>query len=442
MPAQPPLHGAQQQRVAVADVPPPAAPVVPIEAAPPPVVQTCAFGDDCVLPHLPVGRHKCPNCEKGLHVPCAMQLNPDLECDDTSRVYCSAECKHAYTTKKHAATAPDPCAMGGKCACNGTLCDSSCIICYGPLHKVCAPLGFCSQVCYAKFNSGQGNVALGDTYMQNVQNDDAREAAQQAEEARVSALKSANAAQMATLEAEFNRKTKENKAERDRVRGKERNASGKLLREYEKLQWATCPRQPRRKSEVLPLEFSRDEKATAKTREYAKMMQCEQFEKIGLLPHFSKTSNDFFSGSCNCAEDNCMEFAWSYSYKKEHWTLTKWGGRKCVGQPTKKESDYGSTAYDMDMLLSCCDSLELDKIDAKNCKSHLTSYLYDCSLVSNMWMSRYVKQVRDKRMGGNIEKCIAELPMYVAALNVLGWQAELVIEPANVLQPQYVALAR
>ena len=196
VPAQPPLHGAQQQRVAVADVPPPAAPVVPIEAAPPPVVQTCAFGDDCSLPHLPVGRHKCPNCEKGLHVPCAMQLNPDLECDDTSRVYCSAECKHAYTTKKHAATAPDPCAMGGNCACNGTPCDISCIICHGPLHKACAPLGFCSEVCYAKFTSGQGNVALGDTYMQNVQNDDAREAAQQAEEARVSALKSANAAQM------------------------------------------------------------------------------------------------------------------------------------------------------------------------------------------------------------------------------------------------------
>ena len=57
-------------------------------------------------------------------------------------------------------------------------------------------------------------------------------------------------------------------------------------------------------------------------------------------------------------------------------------------------------------------------------------------------MSRYVKQVRDKRMGGDIEKCTAELPMYVAALNVLGWQAELVIEPANVLQPQYMALAR
>ena len=187
MPAQPPLHGAQQQRVAVADVPPKAAPVVRVEAVPPPVVQTCAFGDDCVLPHLPVGRHKCPNCEKGLHVPCAMQLNPDLECDDTSRVYCSAECKHAYTTKKHAATAPDPCAMGGNCACNGTPCDFSCIICHGPLHKACAPTGFCSEVCYAKFTSGQGNVAPGDTYMQNVQNDDAREAAQQAEEARVSA---------------------------------------------------------------------------------------------------------------------------------------------------------------------------------------------------------------------------------------------------------------
>ena len=50
----------------------------------------------------------------------------------------------------------------------------------------------------------------------------------------------------------------------------------------------TSPRQPRRKSDVLPLEFSEDEKATAKTREYAKMMQCEQFEKIGLLPHFAK----------------------------------------------------------------------------------------------------------------------------------------------------------
>ena len=136
-----------------------------------------------------------------------------------------------------------------------------------------------------------------------------------------------------------------------------------------------------------------------------------------------------------------MEFAWSYIYKA-HWTLTKGGGRKCVGQPTKKESDYGSTAYDTDMLLSCCDSLELDNIDAKNCKSHLTSYLYDCSLVSNMWMSRYVKQVRDKRMGGNIEKCIAELPMYVAALNYLGWQAELVVETADKVQPQYMALAR
>ena len=90
---------------------------------------------------------------------------------------------------------------------------------------------------------------------------------------------------MATLEAEFKRKTKESKAERDRVRGKERNASGKLLREYEKLQWATCPRQPRRKSEVLPLEFSRDEKATAKTREYAKMMQCaSSLKKLACCP--------------------------------------------------------------------------------------------------------------------------------------------------------------
>ena len=45
-------------------------------------------------------------------------------------------------------------------------------------------------------------------------------------------------------------------------------------------------------------------------------------------------------------------------------------------------------------------------------------------------------------MGGDIEKCIAELPMYVAALNFLGWRAELVVETADKVQPQYMALAR
>ena len=93
----------------------------------------------------------------------------------------------------------------------------------------------------------------------------------------MSAFKAANAAREATLKAGFNIKNKESKAERDHARGKERNAAGKLLRDYEKLQSVTSPRQPRRKSDVLPLEFSEDEEATAKTREYAKMMICEQF---------------------------------------------------------------------------------------------------------------------------------------------------------------------